>query len=164
MLKPTVTGIFFYFVFYIEHASDRRITCFEMGNTDDSVVVRQQSSDRYIGCYGRWVERKKKYVAWKERNGEEMDTKTVFSLSFWSNLRIHYEFFCSVFYISMNFLSYFKWQQYSKKEIDEQRRILLQQGMTYEEWLGLKEKESRQSTPSGTKGCDWMKIRLLYKV
>ena len=49
-----------------------------MGNADN-VRVSQQSSDRYIGCYGRWLERKKKYVAWKERNGEEMDTKTVFS-------------------------------------------------------------------------------------
>ena len=35
-------------------------------------------------------------------------------------------------------------QEYSRKEMDEQRWALLQQGMTYEEWMGLKGKESQQ--------------------
>ena len=35
------------------------------------------SADSYIGCYGRWVDGKKRYEAWKERNGECTEHKKV---------------------------------------------------------------------------------------
>ena len=100
---------------------DRRITCFEIGCTDQS-PMKPPTADRYITAYKTWLVQKRRYEDWKSSHKDQLPESND--------------------------------KELTVEDIEEARYALLMDGMSYEEWLGMKQREAKlqRQINGGSKG------------